>query len=395
MPAPSNILLLIETSKAFGRKLLHGIGRYMADEGCNWAVYVEERGKRERLPAWIGRFDGDGVIAHSPSPAVVEALRSLDVPMVETDMCGMGLSVPMVYSDEDALVDVALEHFLARGLARVAWCQLVNRKWCAFRRDALIRQLQHRGLALEACYAPRRSRAMEWFDQRRGLIDWLWTLPDQTGVMCANDLCGTRLLEAARLAGVAVPEQIAVLGVDNDPVLCGMAWPPLSSVEQNADRIGYVSAQLLQQMLAGTPAPAKPVWVAPTGVVTRRSSDIIASDQPDLVAAVRYIAEHACLGISVHDVVRHVPVSRSQLEKLFRQHLGRSPKAEIQRVRLGRAKRLLEGNQSIAQVARRCGFTSSQYFSNVFQREVGATPSRWRQQHRGEDAFGEALRGTR
>jgi LacI family transcriptional regulator len=228
---------------------------------------------------------------------------------------------------------------------------------------------------------------MEWFDQRRGLIRWLQTLPDHTGVLCANDLCGTRLLEAARLAGVAVPEQVSVLGVDNDPVLCGMAWPPLSSVEQNADRIGYVSAQLLQRMLDGDRPPAEPVWVAPTGVVTRRSSDLIASDQPDLVAAVRYIADHACLGINVHDVVRHVSVSRSQLEKLFRQHLGRSPKAEIQRVRLDRAKRLLEGNQSIAQVAQRCGFTSSQYFSNVFQRELGTTPSRWRQQHRGDESL--------
>ena len=145
MPHAHNILLLIETSKAFGRKLLQGIGRYMTETNCNWAVYVEERGKRERLPAWVTRFDGDGVIAHSPSPSVVHALRGLGVPMVETDMCGMGQGVPIVYSDEDALTDVAIEHFLSRGITRLAWCQIVDREWCSFRRSALHRRLQARG----------------------------------------------------------------------------------------------------------------------------------------------------------------------------------------------------------------------------------------------------------
>ncbi len=380
---PRNILLLIETSKAFGRKLLGGIGRYMADGECDWAVYVEERGKRERLPTWISRFDGDGVIAHSPSPAAVQTLRSLKVPMVETDMCGMGQNVPVVYSDENALVDTAIDHFLARGITQIAWCQLVNRAWCTFRRTALTRRLADRGLSLDAGYVPRRSRPMRWFDQRDELMRWLATLPHATGVMCANDLCGTRLLEAARLAGVAVPEQVAVVGVDNDLVLCDLTWPPLSSVDQNAELIGYQSAQLLHEMLSGSAAPSEPIWIAPSGVVTRRSSDIVAIGQPDVVAAVRYIRDHAFRGINVDDVRRHVPVSRSQLERLFRQHLGRSPRAEIQRVRLDHAKRLLQGSHSMTEIARRCGFSSSQYFANVFRREFGMTPGQWRSRHRG------------
>ncbi|TWT80307.1 Xylose operon regulatory protein [Planctomycetes bacterium CA13] len=383
MAKPRNILLLIETSKAFGRKLLQGIARYMSEGNCDWAVYVEERGKRERLPSWVNHFDVDGVIAHSSSGAVVDALRQLDVPMIETDMCGMDRNVPIVYSDEDALVDAAIDHFLPRGIRRLAWCQIVDRDWCRFRYNAFQRRLCARGLELAAHYVPKRKRAIQWLHQRSELGEWLGTLEYPTGILCSNDLCGTRLLEAARLARISVPDQVAVVGVDNDPVLCGMSWPPLSSIEQNAEQIGYLSAGQLQSMLDGGPWPSKPIWVRPTGVETRRSSDIIAIGEPDMVSAIQYIRDHSLSGINVNDVVRHVSVSRSHLERLFREHVGRSPKAEIQRIRLDHAKRMLQGNQSIANVAAACGFKTSQYFANVFQREFEMTPGQWRQQHGG------------
>lgn len=379
MAGPCNILLLIETSKAFGRKLLLGIHRYMTEKRCNWATYVEERGKRERLPSWVPRFDGDGVIAHSSSPSVVGTLRELGLPIVETDMCGMGQGVPMVYSDEDALASAAIEHFLSRGIDRLAWCQIVDRAWCEFRCAALLRQLRKRGLDLAAKYTPPKKRAANWLDQRAQLGDWLTTFKRPTAVFCANDLCGSRLLEAARSVGIAVPDEIAVLGVDNDPVLCEMAWPSLSSIEQNAEQIGYLAAEQLDRMLAGNPWPSEPIWVLPAGVETRRSSDIIAFGQPDLVAAVEFIRSRACTGINVRDVLSHVCISRSQLETLFHRHLGHSPKAEIQRIRLDHAKRLLQLNHPIAHVAHSCGFKSSQYFANVFQRELHMTPGQWRQ----------------
>jgi len=382
MPAPRNILLLIETSKAFGRKLLHGVGRYITESGCHWAVYVEERGKRERPPSWVERFDGDGVIAHSPSAKDVQTLRSLGVPMVETDMCGMDQGVPVVYSDERAIVELAVDHFLERNITRIAWCQLVKRPWCGFRLEALTQVLKSKNMTLEDSYIPKRQRPMEWFDQRRDMMGWLDSLEPGTGIFCANDLCGTRLLEAARIAEIAVPDRVAILGVDNDPVLCGLAWPQLSSIEQNAEHIGYRSAELIDKMLQGEQPEQLTTWVQPTGVETRRSSDVVVAQHPDVVAAVRYIHEEACAGIRVKDVAAHVAVSRSQLEKLFRRDLGRSPKAEIDRVRLTHAKDLLQqGNLTITSIARRCGFASSQYFSYVFSHRFGMSPGKWRREH--------------
>ncbi|MBT7170488.1 MAG: AraC family transcriptional regulator, partial [Phycisphaerales bacterium] len=177
-----------------------------------------------------------------------------------------------------------------------------------------------------------------------------------------------------------IPERIAVLGVDNDPVLCNLTTPPLSSIDQNAELIGYRSAALLENMMAGSAAPKTPDWVDPLSIVTRQSTDIIAIENPDVAQAVKFIRANACRNITVSDVVDASTVSRSLLEKLFRETLGRSPKAEIMRIRIERACQLLRGSMPVTVIAMRCGFSSSQYFANVFQREMGVSPSLWRKQ---------------
>lgn len=380
MPHRKNILLVIETSKSFGRNLLHGIGRYIREQDATWAVYIEERGKRDNLPSWIKKFDGDGIISHSNSPAMIQSLRGLELPIIETDMCGMGQSVPLVYSDEDALCRLAARHFSSRGINQIAWCQLVNRSWCNFRHEAFLKILAEEGMTLAGEYLPPRQTPGDWLAQREAMSQWLLNLPSPVGILCANDLCGSRLLDAARQAGINVPEQAAILGIDNDPVLCNLTSPPLSSIDQNAELIGYRSAALLETMMEGTAASDTPVWVDPLTIVTRQSTDIVAIENPDVAQAVKFIRDHACRGITVGDVVEASSVSRSLLEKLFRDSLGRSPKAEIMRIRIELACQLLCGGMPITAIALRCGFSSSQYFANVFQRELGVSPSLWRKQ---------------
>ncbi|MBT3277797.1 MAG: DNA-binding transcriptional regulator [Phycisphaerales bacterium] len=380
MPQRKNILLVIETSKSFGRNLLHGIGRFIRETSARWAVYTEERGKRENLPTWMKEFHGDGIISHSNSPAMIEALGELGLPLVETDMCGMDRPVPLVYSNEKALCEMAVTHFTSRGIQKIAWCQLVNREWANFRHDALLEALNDAGVELVGAYRPSRQNPGDWLSQRSAMCEWIESLPKPVGVLCANDLCGSRLLDAARQISVAIPERIAVLGVDNDPVLCNLTTPPLSSIDQNAELIGYRSAALLENMMAGSAAPKTPDWVDPLSIVTRQSTDIIAIENPDVAQAVKFIRANACRNITVSDVVDASTVSRSLLEKLFRETLGRSPKAEIMRIRIERACQLLRGSMPVTVIAMRCGFSSSQYFANVFQREMGVSPSLWRKQ---------------
>jgi LacI family transcriptional regulator len=197
--------------------------------------------------------------------------------------------------------------------------------------------------------------------------------------MACNDMRGQHVLDSCQRAGVAVPEEVAVVGVDDDDLLCDLCSPPLSSVAPNPELIGYEAAALLEALMAGHPADPLERTVPPVGVTARQSTDVLAIGDPSVAVAVRLIRERACHGLTVADVLREVPVSRSVLERLFRRHLGRSPQAEIRAVRLKRVKQLLvETSLPLDQVAELSGFAHPEYLSVAFRRATGQTPGRYR-----------------
>jgi LacI family transcriptional regulator len=205
------------------------------------------------------------------------------------------------------------------------------------------------------------------------------SLKKPVGVFCATDRYALRLLNVCRVLNVAVPEQVAVLGIDNDPVICGLSFPPLSSIEHNPRRIGYEAADLLARMMAGERSPQKMILVPPSQVVVRQSTGGLAIDDSDVAQAVRFIREHACRQITVDQVAQAVSLSRRALERRFRVCLQRSPKREIARVQMERAKLLLhEPRISVAAVARQAGFASMSHFIKAFHRETGLTPRQFR-----------------
>jgi LacI family transcriptional regulator len=182
---------------------------------------------------------------------------------------------------------------------------------------------------------------------------------------------------------VSVPDELAVLGVDNDELLCDLADPPLSSVIPDTRRTGYEAARLLEAMMAGERVPPVAHLVSPLGVATRQSTDVLATDDGDLSAAVRFIREHATEGIRVEDVLRAVPLSRRALEARFKQQLGRTPHQEVLRLRIERVKELLaETDLSLTAIAHRTGYAHVEYLSVAFKRETGVPPSVYRAQVR-------------
>jgi LacI family transcriptional regulator len=198
-------------------------------------------------------------------------------------------------------------------------------------------------------------------------------------LMACNDMRGQQVLDACRASDVTVPDEVAVVGVDNEEVLCDLSDPPLSSVVPNAERIGYEAAALLEQMMAGKKVQAKPIFIEPSGVVTRRSTEVLAIEDRPVAAAARFIREHACEGIDVGDVLRAVSMSRSALDRHFIKIMGRSPKDEILRVRLNRAKQLLaETDFSQATIAEKVGLEHVEYLSRIFKKRIGLTPSEFR-----------------
>jgi LacI family transcriptional regulator len=252
------------------------------------------------------------------------------------------------------------------------------------RRDAFLATIAregHSGEVFEVPWRGRHPRPGEDDLERTGR--WLGSLRRPVGVLACNDLRGLHVLEACEHRGLRVPDEVAVVGVDDDALLCELSDPPLSSVISNPERIGYEAAALLDRLMAGEGAPFEEMLVPPLGVTTRLSTDVLAIDDERVVAAVRYIRANACHGISVGDVIDHVAMSRTTLDRRFLRYLGRSPQAEIRAAQLGRARELLaETDHPIHRIAELVGFKHTEYFHYAFRREYGRTPGRFRREAR-------------
>jgi LacI family transcriptional regulator len=227
---------------------------------------------------------------------------------------------------------------------------------------------------------PFRTRAQLWDRDQSRLISWLMELPKPVAVFATNDLLGHHVLDACGVGELSAPEQVAVLGVDNDELLCGLCDPPLSSINPDPERIGYEAASWLDRMMKGERTPDEAfLEVPPLGIVVRQSSDIFAVPDEDFATALRFIREHACDGITVKEVAEHVAVSRSWLERHFRLHLNRSPQAEIRNVQIKRCKELLRDTDlPLRTISRLAGFKHIEYMSVVFKRLTGESPGHYR-----------------
>ena len=222
-----------------------------------------------------------------------------------------------------------------------------------------------------------------WEREKVSICRWLATLDRPLALLSCSDILGQHVLDACRRIGAAVPEEIAVVGVDDDALLCELCQPPLSSVRLDAERIGYEAAALLDRLMAGKPPPSAVQLVSPLGITIRRSTDELAIDDPLIAAAARYIRENACRGATVQEVLRQVPMSRTVLEQKFRRYLGHSPKAEIRTVQLKRVQQLLaETDLALDRIASLAGYKHPEYLSVVFRRLIGQTPGQYRKKVR-------------
>jgi LacI family transcriptional regulator len=213
------------------------------------------------------------------------------------------------------------------------------------------------------------------------LIAWVRTLPKPVGILAIDDMAAHDLAAACLESDVLIPEQVSVVGVNNDDLLCDSAWPPLSSVNADYQRAGFIAAQLLDELMSGAkPAASRTlIELPPAGVVIRASTDSLAVDDPEVATAVRFIREHACDPCSVADVLREVPVGRRWLERQFVLKLGRTPYDEIIHTRMETARRLLLRPEiKMIEVAERCGFSSVQSFSRAFHQQTSENPGKFR-----------------
>jgi LacI family transcriptional regulator len=373
--ARPHVALIIETSVVYGREILKGISRYLEIHG-RWSVFLDERELDAPPPEWLLDWSGDGVICRSTTPALAEGLRSRGFPVVDLNDRHGDLGLPRIASDMAAIGRSAADHLLRRGFSRLAYCGFEGEAWC----DARLAGVAERGAPVSVLRTPWRGLREHAWQRERDLIgEWLRDLPRPLGVVACNDVRGHHVLDACRTLGLAVPEEVAVIGVDNAETFCALCDPPLTSVVPNAQRIGYEAADLLHRLMRGEPAPPGTLLVPPRGVATRQSTDSVAIEDAVVARAARFIRENAHRPIGVEDVLARTGVSRSTLERRFRAALDHSPHDEILRARLKRVKTLLkETDWTLARIAEASGFDHPEYMMVQFKRETGQTPSQWR-----------------
>lgn len=395
--ARPRVALLIESSRAYGRRTLFGVARYVR-EHQPWSIFLQERSLGDTAPDWLKDWKGDGIIARVESRQIANGIKKLGIPAVDVRYLLKNIGMPSVRPDDAAAARLAFEHLRERGFRNFAFCGFNGADYSDARRDSFV-ECAHKVNLPCHIYTDivkiQKASTQEY--EVRGLKDgehvvrWLESLPKPIGVMACNDIRGQQVLNACRVAGISVPDDVAVVGVDNDEMLCELADPPLSSVSLDTERIGYEAAQLLDQMIAGKKPKQELILVQPVGVITRRSTDVLAVEDRHITTATQFIREHACSGIDVSNVLKVVPLSRSTLERRFYRVLGHSPKEEILRTRLARAKQLLaETDFSLAQIAEKVGFEHPEYLSVIFKKKTNLTPGEFRAQARiaaGSDRF--------
>lgn len=393
-PLP-HVLLLIESSRAYGRGCLMGIASYIRTHSP-WRVLHLERGLQESVPDIVLKQRFDGVIARMETDAIANSVKHLNVPTV--DLRGMLPPAGGCTFDTDAVAcaDLAIEHFRSRGFQHVAYCGYPRVDFSDKRRDAFLENAGAKRLNVSVFQPDVGPEARAKDGHRATTVDtlqselageldeellgsWLMELPKPVGIFVCNDMRGRQVLNAVRKTPFRVPDQVAVLGVDDDEVICDLATPPLSSIEPDTFRMGFEGAETLGRLMRGESDLPEKVLIPPIRIATRRSTDILAVDDPDLAAAIQFIRAHGCESIGVKDVLKATNVSRATLERRFREVLQRSPREEIERVKIERVRMLLtESNYSLDHIAGLTGYNTASHLVTSFRRVYDCTPGQFR-----------------
>lgn len=375
------VAVIMHSERAYHRKFLRGIGAYMHEVG-NWSLYIEDQ-PLHKLPDF-NNWRGDGIILAFKIQNVVKMACRMRLPTVTIEGGAIGMDsasrIPNFCTDNAALGRLGAQYLIERGFTRLAFCGFPagrNDLWNEERSAAFQRCAREHRLPC-AVYTGRTTTVRKWIDLQHELTAWLESLEKPVGLLAANDDRARHVLEACRAIGLHVPEDVAVLGVDNDEVMCELTDPPLSSIEHGAASLGYQAAAQLDQLMAGKKPKKLRTLIVPEGVVTRHSTDVLAIADRDVAAAMAFIHQHSCEPIGVANVVDAVGVSRSTLETRFKS-VGRTIYGEIQRLRIERARFLIATTDlPIKQIAAMAGFAHVHYMTTIFRQNTGWTPAEYR-----------------
>jgi LacI family transcriptional regulator len=343
-------------------------------------LQLVEQSHAESVLARSSDYSVDGIIARIGNQAIAQAIVQTGLPVVDVGSSRPLPTIPCVDADDYATADLAFNHLHERGFRRFGFCHQTGDDSSTRRLKRFTERVKEADCACAVHESPPdASSGPSWADDARRMAHWVETLQRPVGILACCDTTARRLTEGCRIADVAIPDELAVVGVGDDELLCDLAHPPLTSVTPDTWRVGYLAAELLDRLLAGKRVPSREHLVKPVGIAARLSTDIVAIDDADVARALRFIRGNALTGIKVTDVLAHVPLSRRALESRFRALVGRTPHEQIELVRLRHARELLaETELPVATIAERLGFDHTEYFSVFFKRAAGESPRSFR-----------------
>lgn len=373
MSSGRRIGLAIDAVAAYGRGVIRGVMTYCRSNP-RWMITVEPLWSFGSLPD-IREWEVDGLIVQTFSREFEQQVIDLGIPVTNvSNFCPDANRLPTVVPDDIAIGRMAANYLLSLGFRRLGYCWNGDTPYGELRLKSFRARANEAGVIVDECDA-----------SRDDLRQWLIKLEKPVGILGCNDDWAHRALNLARRADINVPDQIAILGVDNDELFNTLVTPSLSSVAVPAEDVGFQAALLLERIMSGESSVAsQPVLLPPLRIVPRESTDVLNVADGDVVVAIRFIREHAAHPLQVDDVVERVTLSRRSLERRFRQFTGHSISDEIRRAHLDRAKELLINTElPMSQIATASGFINATRLGVVFQAELSESPSEFRKRSRG------------
>ncbi|MDF1812998.1 MAG: DNA-binding transcriptional regulator [Verrucomicrobiales bacterium] len=378
-PNRKKVALLVETSLGSGREILRGIANFAGNRG-DWEMIHAARGLDDEVPDWIKSWKGDGVIARVQNPGIVEKLKKRKIPVV--DVLGVSPSdFPLVHVDDRAISRLVAKHFLHRAFRHFGYYGIQGENWSQ-RREEAFKEFSSDGDSFSGFNSPR-GRSEGYSGHFLKVQRWLMKLPKPVAVMVCSDQRGLLLLEACRAAGITVPGEVCVVGVDNDIALCEISTPNLSSVRGGHFRVGYEAAELLDQMMNGAPAPESATLVPPNEIVVRESSDSRGISDAAVRVAIQFMKEHFSEPVTNDQIAKAAGLSKTRLQIRFRASVGMSLREFLLEHRLSRAVGLITSTDlTFSDIAQRCGFRHHEYLGYVLKNARGLTPRQLRMKGR-------------
>lgn len=381
---PKRIALAFNRDRSYWRRVLHGL-LSLDLARTEWELHGIP-GLTDDHVERLKRWRPDGIIANLADPETEQALKRLEVPIVDISDRRAGSLMARVGIDHNAVGRLGARHMIELGFRHFAY--FGDNGWdCSCQHlEGFTHEVESAGRAGNI-YTPPPLPSLDmsqaWTSADDILADWLASIPKPFGLMLGDDEWGLWITQVAHRAGLRIPDDVAILGVNDDTLNCEMASPALSSIQVPLSRIGHEAGVMLADMIYEDADNTQNLLLPPLGIASRQSTSVLAVNDPDLAAAVRFVEDSAHRPISVDDILDIVPVSRRQLERKFREHLGRSPLQEIRRAHLNKAKALLVGTDATLQeIADRSGFGNMYHLCRIFKRETGDTPITYRRKQR-------------